>query len=581
MKFYKTKKNILKQVLMLCLLASVSQDLYGEAVGYDGDYSYSQGAYQRAAKDLINNSIATLDYASDTVAGAGHFLNQTMNFGVWRSSNNAYAVAGGGVGFMARAPVFAGSVQRTGGLPPSPWLAYKAGPFIIDSIYGGVGGMYSDYTGNPSSIMPGGQGYAINQNTQQDNWAAVIWAQARLTAYVTDRLAISINPSVYYLPLTDQFGWGAGQFNAGLGQNVSPTALIQIGMRSPIANTFEAVFFDDFRALYQQQSLLRNSPQLWSQYQDPTAMDFAGRYAFGGFGGEATQNSGGSSSLALRDGLFSDKNMSYQNSALFGLRGRHSNNVFSNIYFNKMDYFDHNLDNHSDWQMFGAMIFQQGPVISPYARFEMSESSASKSWFQYEVIGASLNRDPTLRAFVEAGWLSSHAEAQGGDQEESSYIAKMGINHVLGPYTIHGFEGGRSPVENYFSRYLATYARYYLTQQIGPYSSIQFFAQQADLESLGGVGTTADRTNTTVGTSAQRRLTDKSSVSFTASFERGDIPSIRRSYDLWTYRLMYNQELGKSITGIAYYQYQEAGSCLTAADSFTEQLLFVGLMKRF
>jgi hypothetical protein len=72
-----------------------------------------------------------------------------------------------------------------------------------------------------------------------------------------------------------------------------------------------------------------------------------------------------------------------------------------------------------------------------------------------------------------------------------------------------------------------------------------------------------------------------SSLILNASYENVDVPSISRGWELWTYRLMYRRKFGSSLNGIAYYQYQESGSGVSAQDKFSEQLLFIGMMKQF
>lgn len=544
-----------------------------QVTGYRGDYTYNDGSYSGVTNDVLNRSVTATQYVTDSVDAASDFLGRNMNFGAWRANEHAYGVASGGLGFSATAPGLwssGGAVYSTGGIRPDPWVGFKLGPFYVDEVYGGAGAMYSDFQGQPIT------GHA-NSPVTDDNWAGIIWAQARLTAYVTDRFAISLNPSVYWLPLTNEVGWGVGSLFAGLGAITGPSSLIQMALRFPLEGGFEMAFYEEFRAVYPQVSLMRNSPAYWAGLGDSTPVDYAGRYQFGGHGGAHQIDSGGRTDFALTDSLYGKEFMSFMNQASFSVRGHHSGNVYSNVYYDRLDYWDNNFDNHQGWQTIGALLIQQGPVVSPYARYELAASDHFENYYHYGVVGANMSFSPDLLAYAEAGWLSGENEYQGNT---NSWIAKAGLRQRLSPYTYHGLDIGRSPVENFRNRYLSTYAQYYLTQQFGPRSNVTLFVQQADLDVLGGTGA-IERSALTVGMIAETRLSEVSSLSFNASYENVDIASIQRGYELWTYRLMYSRRFGQSVNGLVYYQYQEAGSGVSAQDRFSEQLLFVGMMKRF
>lgn len=571
--------HILTKRIHCCFLAAValfvpSFSVDAQVTGYQGDYTYGDGSYSGVTNDVINRSVAGTQYVHDTVAGATDFLNRNSSFGVWRANSHSYAIAGAGLGTTATIPgLFTSNgvtVHSTGGASPDPWFGFKLGSFYVDEVYGGAGAMYSDLQGTPIY-----GGYPAPNS--DDNWAAIIWARARLTAYVTDRFAISLNPSVYWLPLTNEVGWGVGSFMLGMGAVTGPTSLVQMALSFPVEGGFELAFFEEFRAIYPNVSIIRNSPVYWNTLSDSSPVDFAGRYQFGGYGGAHQIDSGGRSDFALNDRLLGDEFMNFMNRASFALRGRHAGNVYSNIYYDRLDYWNHNFDNHQGWSTLGALLIQQGPVVSPYARYELVASDHFENYYHYGVLGANARFSPDLTAYAEAGWLSGQREFTGNT---NSWIAQMGARQRLGPYTHHGFDVGRNPIESFRSRYLSTYAQYYLTQQVGPSSSVMFFVQRAELDVLGDTGA-MEREGTTVGVMAETRLSSNSTVSFNASYENADMASINRAYELWTYRLMYSRQFSPSVSGIVYYQYQEAGSGLSALDDFSEQLLFVGMTKRF
>lgn len=562
-----------------CLLAAAalfvpSLSVDAQVTGYQGDYTYDDGSYSGITDDVINGSVSATQYVHDTVAGATDFLNRNSSFGLWRADNHSYAIAGAGLGTMANIPGLwtsnGVSLHSTGGASPDPWFGFKLGSFYVDEVYGGVGAMYSDIQGQPIYGGPGAPG-------SDDNWAAIIWARARFTAYITDRLAISINPSVYWLPLTNEVGWGVGSLMLGMGAVTGPTALVQMALRFPLEGGFEVGFFEEFRAIYPNVSIIRNSPYYWATLSDSSPVDYAGRYQFGGYGGSHQIDSGGKSDFKLNDTIYGQEFMTFMNRASFSLRGRHGNNVYSNIYYDRLDYWDSNFDDHQGWQTIGALLIQQGPVVSPYARYELVASDHFANYYHYGVVGANMRFSPDVTAYAEAGWLSAEREFTGNT---NSWIAQAGARQRLGPYTQHGFDVGRSPVESFRSRYLSTYAQYYLTQQIGPSSSVMFFIQRAELDVLGDTGA-VEREGTIVGVNAETHLSSNSTLSFNASYENADMASINRAYELWTYRMMYSRQFNPSVSGLIYYQYQEAGSGINALDQFSEHLLFVGMTKRF
>ena len=546
----------------------------GEVTGYNGDYNYNNGSYSGITNGVINQSFTAVEYAADTVAGASAFLNQNMNLGAWRANDHAFAVASGGLGVQGSGSNLWSSgvsLHSTGGRSPDPWVGFKLGRFYVDQIYGGVGGMYSDLQGQP---IYG----SYNNPASSDNWAGIVWAQSRFTAYVTDRYAISLNPSVYWLPLTNEVGWGVGSVFTGIGAVTVPNALVEMALRFPLAGTFSVTFYDQFRALYPQISVMRNSPAYWASLGDSTPVDFAGRYQFGGFGGgHQIDSTRGKGRFALNDSLYGTEYMTFMNQASLRLNGQHSGNTFSNIYYDRTDYWNNNLGERSGWNTLGALVIQKGPVISPYARYEIVASDILETHYQQAVIGANALYGPGLMAYAEAGWMGSKQQYQG---TSDTWIARTGFRQRLGQYTFHGVDIGRTPVENYRNRYLSNFAQYYITQKFGPRSDVTFYVEQADMDVLGGTSA-IERSSTSTGMMATTQFSDVSSLILNASYENVDVPSINRGWELWTYRLMYRRKFGSSLNGIAYYQYQESGSGVSAQDKFSEQLLFIGMMKQF
>lgn len=583
-------KNIMgrfQTAARLCTCATVTALTLGagssasaQSTGQSGDYRYNKGSYEGITSDIVNSPVDAIAFSAGTVTyavqGAQTFLNQNMSFGAWRQSNNAYVTGLGGLGVQLQSP-FLGGYGIQSNIAPDPWLVYKFGPFYIDQVYAGAGGMYSDFQGDPGFF---GGGY--NNPQSDDNWAAILWAQTRVTFYLTDRFALSLTPSVYWLPLTGDVGFGLASPFLGFGALAGPQSLLQAGFRMPIANSFELYLYEEFRAVYQLTNLMRNSPYYWANLSDTTPVDFAGRYQFGGIGGASQIDAGGRADFALNDHPFDKENMFFMNEAGASLRGRHAGgSVTSNVWYNRLDYWDNNFDDHQSWNNMGALIMKQGPVISPYAVYEMNAADHFQTHYSYAMVGANARFSENLLAYAQAGWLWSELETTGGVKRgRDTWVAQAGLRHRLGPYTSHGVDVGRSPVDNFRSRYLASFYQYYLLQQIGAKASVRFFAQQAQLDVLGGPSA-LERSAVTIGMLGEVALSPVSTLSFGASYETVDVPDIGRGWDLWTYRLQYLRQIGNSMTGTLYYQYQEAGSGASTLDTFSEHLLFLGVAKRF
>lgn len=559
-------------------MAVVPSTSNAQSVSQGGSYQYNNGSYEST---IANNPVTTavidvpLGVASSAaieVIEAQQFLNRNLSFGAWRTSNSTYAAGTGGLGLQLTSPFVAPNSGFRQPAPPDQYAGFKFGPFFIDEIYAGAGAMYSDYQGVPIfgnlSDPPG-----------EDNWAGIVWAQARLTAYITDRFAIAMTPSVYWLPLKNDVGWGLVSPFLGMGAFGGPYSLLEAGFKTHLAGNFEFTFHEQFRAVHPGTSLLRDNPFYWANLGDTTPVDFAGRYQFGGWGGAHQIDSRGSDNFSINDDPFDQDNMFFFNMASANLRGQHGDHVSSQLYYNRQDYWDDNFDNHQAWHSIGAVIMKDGPVLSPYAMYEMNAADHFKTHYQYAVVGANWKIGPSLLGYAQSGWLWSDTERNGS---RDSWIGLVGLRHRLGPHTFHGFDAGKAPTDSFRSRYVSTYAQYYVQQRIGPKAMLRAFAQQAELESLDDkTRSSADRSAYSFGVMAELAISSRSTLNMTAAYENVDMTGFNRGYELWTYRVLYNHQIGRSTNGICYYQYQESGSAVQAIDDFAEHLLFLGLSKHF
>lgn len=558
------------------MLVCCSLMLYSEASAQSasriGEYSYDRGVYRRVTDEVINQTINSAASISDSVEGAQNFLNSTSTFGGWRTSNNTSGLASAGLGFQLQGPFVAQSnLVRNNNVPDNPWMGFKLGPLYVDDVYAGAGMLYSDYTGTPI------YGRSVNAGIpSDDNWAAMVWAQVRATIYITDRFAFSFTPNVYYLPLKNEVGWGLGAPLIGMGGIVQPNATLNTAFRQPLGESLQFVMMDQFYIFHPQISLMRNSPYYWANLGDNSPMDLAGRYQFGGFGPYEIDASG-DSSFSLNDRLADEEQLLLANRASMSLMGRHGSNISSQLFYDRWDYWDHNFDLHQTWQSGGIQIVQDGPSFKPYMRYEFTAADHWQTHYQYGVLGVQKLFSPDLVAYAEGGWLWSSIENQGSTD---SWVAMLGARQRLGPYTWHGIDFGRSPIANFRRRYLATYAQYFLNQKLGANSQLTFFAQQADVDVLGGGGE-LERSIFMSGAFIDVAISPKSHMQLAVSYEDGDIDSMKRSWQMWTYRISYIRNITNSLNASCFYQYQSAASDTSSYDDFGEHLLYMGVVKHF
>jgi hypothetical protein len=563
---------VLITILLVVGCGSWSQ-AFSQGYGYSapqssGVYEYSDGTYGAVSDAAINGAFDTAYGVGGTVDGAGRFLNDSMSFGAWRSSN--YGGVGGGatLGLQMQSQ-FLGINGLRPGLRPGNVRGVKFGPFYITNMTAGAGVLYSDYQGTPL--------YGGREVVGDDNWAAIVWASAQMTTYITDRFALTLEPFVYYLPLKNQVGWGiAAPFVGGFGAGFNPNALLRMAYRVPVEGGVEILMFDEFRATFANGSFLAETPAAWITFADSTPIDYAGRYAFGA-GGSRQIDADGRSDFALNDEMFGTDQLWFTNQAGIMARGIHGDSVRTAAYYTRFDTWDSNFDNHSAWNTAGALVLREGPFITPYALYEINSRDDFETWYQQVIVGANVRLTPNLIAYAQAGWLWAQTE---NEENYDTWIAQAGFRQRLGPYTFHGLDAGRSPVGSFGTRYLADFVRYYLQQQLGPQAVGRLFVEKADLKTLGGESS-FDRSTTTVGVSAEMALSPRSAVGVFASYENVDIPAAGRGFELWTYRAYYNRRFSNTVQGNIYYQYQQAGSGVSIYDQFSEHLLFIGVTKQF
>ncbi len=565
-------------IILVHFEASVfAQTGYGlsSQAGYGNTYEFSRGQYSGLSPSgALNAPLDLASSAGSSITEAENFLDRSMSFAAWRSFNSP---EDGGVGFAIRPNVqirnpFLYGRRRNAGIERAdrlgPWMKYKLGPFYMDSIRVGAGMLYSDYQGRPFGIVP--------SQTGDDNFAAITWVSMRLTAFVTDRFALTLQPTVYWLPLEGDVGWGIGSPFMAFGANFVPSSLVQMAYRASLGDTWDFSVTEQFLATFLSNNLLDESFFLQANLFDMTPIDRVGRYRFGG-GGVSQFDAVGRTDFAINDQLFSGDRLFFQNYLGANLFGRHGGGVRSALFYNRWDSWNNNFEGRRHWNTIGGLIIKEGPVISPYAFSQFRTMDDFNSWVGHAVVGANAKLSPSMIAYAQAGWLWADRGRRG---TYDSWLALAGFKQALGPYTEHGLEGGRSPTDNLGTQFISDYVRYFIRQALGPNLTGGLFFQKSDLQYLGGAGQ-SDRELLTAGALLVANLSADTRLSFLTSYNDVDMSDIGRGWKLWTYRISLLHHFTETLQGSVLYQYQDAGAGLTVADDFTEHLLYVGMSKRF
>jgi hypothetical protein len=541
---------------------------------YGGDYDYSRNGYYRSASNPAVNAIFdTLGTASGVVNDTQNVLNQATSFALYRSedSNNGSAISGG-IGMQLLGPF-----QTQALLSPqsarSQWMCYKMGPVYVDNITTGVGLMYSDYQG----ISPYGGFSGVDGG---DSWSMIVGLSARVSFNISDRFAFTASPFVYWLPFTNQVGWAVGFPGYALfGGQIAPRALFETAYRIPIEGVGELAFTDRFSAIFLQSSLLNESLLYQLNFMDTTPVDLAGRYQFGT--GSVPFDSTGNANFSLNNQPFSSDRFLYQNQLGASLRSTLSEDVYSNTYFNRYDWWNKNFDHLDAWNVFGTVLMKQGAILSPYVMYEANVQEQSHVYFQQALVGVNANINTNTIAYAQAGWLWSHSGVAGTAQSSDTWIAQAGMRQRIGPYTVHGIDAGRMPFQGGFggARFVSNFVRYYVSQHLGARISSNFYIEKADLKAIGqGKG---DREFLTAGVMTRVALSDRASLEFIVSYDDLELSQINRGWKMWTYRGIYMRQFSDSVQGQVAYHYQQSGAGRSPLDHFQEHFLFIGATKRF
>ncbi|MBV6499701.1 MAG: hypothetical protein CJBNEKGG_02164 [Prosthecobacter sp.] len=512
----------------------------------------------------------------DVIDGAhdgAHIVNSAANFIDGVSS----------VGFRDQFDDQNGHIGLTAGLNPR-WITgmrheaigygrprgMKFGPFFVDSLNVGSGVMYSDYDGTPFR--------STKFRPSDDPWSAIVWTNFRLSAYVTNKFALSVRPFIYWLPLENKVGFSGASGLFGLRTGFFPNAMLNSAYRTNIGPTWEFSLQERFHALMAQRTILSEPLMFSASLQDLSSYDTAGRYAFGGFAPPMI-NSRYQDRIGLNDQLFDEDRVLFRNSALARLRGRVAENLEANIFYGRYDLWNSDFDHQSGWNTAGALLVHGTPLIEKYLGYFVSSRDQTDSLLQWVYAGMQARIGPNMMAFANGGYMWR----DGGDNAFSrdSWIGRAGLEQRLGPNLIHGVAFGRAVTDPEFgSRYLADFARYYLALDLSSRLQFRLFYQRTDAERLDSL-TASDYKSEVYGALLSMILSPTDTLTVLNSHETYDRLGGQAGWDMWSHRLSYIHQMREDMDMQMYYQYQHGDNNAAGSEPFSEHLLYFGMIKRF
>ncbi len=565
---------------LFCLLScfgQAAQNVETEALSHlasdYAEYEYDRGTFVRVGEAMVNRTASVAQSIATSLETAAEVVNRISSFGVMTSGRDAALGITGGLGSQMRGFVPLGSTP--GGVRThNQRLSLRLGPLMMDSFTLGVAGLYSEFDGGlPWVFAPPTNG------DSEPNFSSMVWLHSRAGVVLSDRLALTFNPSVYYLPLQNRVGWWVMGPTTGLSAMLAPNVIFKGAFRSRLTENLNLVVTDSITGLYPQSQLLSNMPYVMAQYGDISPIDYAGRTFFGSGAGEQLDWVG-SGRLGAGRLSFRPENVIFMNHLNARVAGRHSNSITSNTYYDSIGFWDHNFKNYQNWQALGTLWLQDNPAFKPHARYEAASQDQFRSYYQYGYAGLNKALGPNLNAHLGGGWLwYTYTRGKVSD----TWLGNGGIHQRLGRYTHHGLEAGRGVMGNMLSRNLANYAYYYLRQVVGPRSEMVVFAQKANYDALNlsGVGW-APRRSSAVGLALLATPTSRLSMMLGATMEKVDLKAYDDvAWDNWLYQFMLNYRLTNTLFANLYYQYQDLSTENAQLGDFSEHTLYMGLNKQF
>lgn len=552
--------------------AQMTDSMSGSVLSRAGDYSYTgreySGSNDSGPVDVaVDDAFYAVNYARDVAASSSRFIQDVTTVGGWSGLGDGDNYLRFNAGLRSS---LLGFGLKSFQLQPQSGL--KLGILVVDNLSIGTGVLYSEYSGTQLRTPRFG--------SSEENWAAVMTATFRLTAYVTNRFALSVRPYLYWLPLKNEFGYaaGGGLFSIPRGA-MMPYSMISSAYRTRIAPSWDLSFYERLQASLNGRTLL-NEPLLMSAtLQDLSSYDVAGRYALGGFA-PRTSTIRRSGQLSLNDNFFDNNSVLFTNYANAKISGATGENTRAHFIYSRFDQWNDSLKHLAGWNTASAVLVQRSRYFDKYATYYASMRDNSDLLIQGANVGFNAILGPNLRGFASGGhmWTTTSNERYSG---RSAWVGRVGLEQLLGPNIRHGVTAGRAVTEPDFgSRYLADFVRYYLAMDVAPGVVWRLFYQKLEGDSLDSPRETNSMSEV-YGSLISFSLTPLDSLSILNTHENSERFGGDAGWSLWSHRLSYVRSLREDLYAQLYYQYQCGQSKASGTDPFSEHIVYLGMVKRF
>lgn len=556
-------------------LAQLSNSISGSVVSNGADYSYSGRQYDPGSESswpglALDQALTTVRAGEDALHAGAAFINDVTRVGGWASFDDHQGTIAASASLR---PALLGLRHRSLGAPP-PWGLHM-GIFVVDSLTVGAGMLYSDYSGRTL------RNSRFASMPDSDHWGSIVWTSFRLSAYVTNRFALSVRPYIYWLPLENKVGFSAASGIFGLASGFAPSSMLDAAYRINLGPLWDLSFSDRFGAIMNQRSILNEPLVLSASFQDVSSHDLAGQYAFGGFS-PPTKDVRYRDRFSINDQLFDNNRVFFRNAATARLSGRIGVNTGLHFIYRRFDQWDDSFNHLAGWNTAGAVLLQSRPMIDKFVSYMASSRDDSEYLVQSLSAGVNALIGPRIRGFASGGhmWLTNGNQG-GRELGRDSWIGRAGVEHLLGPRVRHGLAAGKMVTDPDFgTRYLADFARYYLAMDLSRNLLLRFYYQRVEGERLDSTED-SDLKSEVYGSLLAMTLSPADSVSILNSYETYERSGGQAGGAFWSHRLSYIHQMRMNMYAQLYYQYQH-GQNYSAGDSeFSEHLLYLGMMKRF
>jgi hypothetical protein len=477
----------------------------------------------------------------------------------------------GNMRIMPTAGFFGGG--GVGGVSVADGLQIGLGPLTMSDFYAGAGMFYTDYDTSNGIGDDSGWSSVLTLSSQVSLWTPLIFVSARLQGY--------------YLPMTDEWGWGLpgvmGNFGAmGIWD---PGTFFVVGLKGTVGGwdyIVYDIFTGDYLGLNFTDAFFDGQPNLSADAIGPASAPIhrVGRYGFGGAyldqNGFAGTRQNGRFSNNLGSYLSGDR-LWFVNS-VGTIVGKLLTPTTRSINWLRRDDF---------WAT--SSFNSINNFITGGSALEMASSPYSGRWAGYEFgtfdefdtvqhtlqVGAWGYLSPNIGYSASIGYLWNTGTAN----DQSSALYDLFLMHFIGSRFIQYLAGGRTLTDPTFGeRFVNDYIQYGVSYLVNRYSTLQ--AVTGYYQTDGSLTQTSTFDAAFAGIRLRHMVGQRSFFSISTVAETFDFQGVTGETNQWNHRFIYAFPVGRDTFAYTGYQYIERNADV-AASSFTEHLLLFYLVHRF